>query len=206
MARGSAWAHLVRVSRMRRLRPLPPLLLALAATTGCEYAGLLRPSVLSQLNPPVVRLVNELPALDAPNEATLAELFATGGLDHAREGADGVMRAHVTIPPHHLLWTPAVIVMPRGGPLELRFSNHDQNFHIAFLPSAGGRQVLELPAGRGGLARLQLDGPGLYWFGCPVGDHVGRGMLGFIVVRGEAPAEARLDRPPQRQAGGDRRG
>jgi hypothetical protein len=30
-------------------------------TGGCEYVRLLRPSVLKQLNPRVVRLVNELP-------------------------------------------------------------------------------------------------------------------------------------------------
>jgi PQQ system protein len=87
--------------------------------------------------------------------------------------------------------------MPRGGPLELRFSNYDQSYHVAYLPDNGGRQVLELPSGKGGIARINLDNPGLYWFGCPVGDHVGRGMLGLIIVKGEAPAEARLDRPEQ---------
>jgi PQQ system protein len=53
----------------------------------------------------------------------------------------------------------------------------------------------------GGVARLELDQPGLYWFGCPVADHVGRGMLGLIIVRGTVPQQARLDRPPQRQPG-----
>jgi PQQ system protein len=173
--------------------------LALLALNACEYGRLLRPSVLSELDPPVARLVNELPELDAPNKATVAELYALGGLAHAEDGTDGVMRAHVNVPMHHMLWSPAVIVMPRGGPLELRFSNHDQNFHMAYLPSNGGRQVLELPAGQGGLARIQLDQPGLYWFGCPVSNHVGRGMLGLIIVRGEVPQEARLDRPPQKQ-------
>ncbi|MGK9171357.1 hypothetical protein KXR53_34030 [Inquilinus limosus] len=166
---------------------------------SCEYAGLARPSVLSQLDPPVARLINELPELDTSNEATVAELYALGGLAHAEPGSDGVMRVDVEVPPHHMLWRPAVIVMPHGGPLELRFSNHDYTTHAAILPSNGGRQVLELPAQQGGRARIRLDQPGFYWFGCPVGNHVGRGMLGFIIVRGETPPEARLDRPPQPQ-------
>jgi PQQ system protein len=186
---------------IKRLAFLPLLGLALA---GCEYGGLARPSVLSQLDPPVARLINELPELDASNEATVAELYALGGLAHAEPGPDGVMRAAVEVPPHHMLWSPAVIVMPHGGPLELHFSNHDQAFHAAFLPSNGGRQVLELPAQQGGRARIELDQPGFYWFGCPVADHVGRGMLGFIIVRGETPPEARLDRPPQPQPSSDR--
>jgi hypothetical protein len=45
--------------------------LAPLALTGCEYVRLLRPSVLKQLNPRVVRLVNELPATDNPNEALI---------------------------------------------------------------------------------------------------------------------------------------
>lgn len=122
------------------------------ALSGCEYAGLLRPSVLSQLNPPVARLVNELPELDSSNEAIVAELYATGGAARATEGPDGIMRADITVPMHHMLWTPAVIVMPRGGPLELRFSNYDHALHMAYLPSNGGRQLLHLPAGKGGRA------------------------------------------------------
>jgi PQQ system protein len=183
------------------LRSIPALFLALA-TTGCDYAGLLRPSVLSELNPPVARLVNELPDVDAPNKAMVAQVFAVGGLSYAREGADGVMRADVVVPPHRMMWQPAIIDMPHGGPLELRISNHDQAFHMAYLPSNGGRQVLELPAQQAGIARLVLDQPGFYWFGCPVADHAGRGMLGFIIVRGVTPEQARVDRPPQRQPSG----
>ena len=44
------------------LLALAPLLLS-----GCEYVRLLHPSVLKQLNPDVVRLVNTLPAVDDPN-------------------------------------------------------------------------------------------------------------------------------------------
>lgn len=35
------------------------------------------------------------------------------------------------------------------------------------------------------------------WFGCPVANHVGRGMLGLILVRGDVPAIAKLDCPEQ---------
>ena len=166
---------------------------------SCDYVRLLRPSVLKQLNPRVVRLVNELPAVDQPNEDVVARLFPHGGLAHAREGRDGVMRSTSRIPPNQFLWEPSVIVMPHAGDLELEFQNEDHNFHIAFLPSVGARQMVELPMHQGGRARIRLDEPGLYWFGCPVANHVGRGMLGFVLVKGDAPPEAKLDRPRQKQ-------
>jgi PQQ system protein len=165
--------------------------------SGCEYAGLLRPSVLRQIDPPVTRLVNELPELDQPNDAIIARLYATGGLSHAEPGSDGLMRASITVPPGQMIWKPAIIVMPHGGDLELTFFNRDSEPHAAFLPSNGDRQVLELPAMEGGKAKVRLDGPAMYWFGCPLANHVGRNMLGFILVKGDAPVEARLDRPPQ---------
>jgi PQQ system protein len=68
---------------------------------------------------------------------------------------------------------------------------------MAFLPSNGERVLLHLPVHTGGMARIRLDEPGLYWFGCPVGNHAGRGMLGLVMVRGNVPEEARLDRPKQ---------
>lgn len=173
------------------------------AVAGCDYARLARPSVVGQLDPAVVRLINEMPNLDASNEATVAELYALGGLAHAKPGPDGVMRADIAVPPLHMLWTPAIIVMPHGGPLELHFSNYDQTYHMAFLPDNGGREVLSLPAQHGGRALIELDEPGFHWFGCPVAAHLGRGMLGLIIVRGHVPPEARLDRPPQPQPPGD---
>ena len=42
---------------------------------------------------------------------------------------------------------------------------------------------------------VRLDQPGLYSFGCPASNHAGRGMLGLAIVKGDVPAEARLDRP-----------
>jgi PQQ system protein len=180
-----------------RFRTLVPLL-AVVALSSCDYARLLRPSVLKQLNPRVVRLVNELPRVDDPNERVVARLFAHGGLDHAKTGSDGVMRATVRVGKGEYIWYPAVIVMPRGGELEIDFYNEDPfSYHAAFLPNAGNRHALFLPVGSRGRARVRLDQPGLYWFGCPVANHVQRGMLGLIMVSGEVPAEAKLDRPRQ---------
>lgn len=170
-----------------------PLLL-----TGCEYVRLLRPSVLKQLNPRVVRLVNELPEVDQPNEEIVGRLFAHGGLGHAVAGSDGVYRARINVPSGQYIWEPAIIVMKQAGELELDFSNHDPfAYHAAILPSNGARQFLMLPAHKRGTARLRLDGPGYYFFGCPVANHAGRGMLGLIIVSGDAPDAAKLDRPPQ---------
>jgi PQQ system protein len=190
---------------MARSLQLSRLAFASVATllvlSGCNYVRLLRPSVLKQLNPRVVALVNELPEVDEPNKEIVARLFAHGGLGHAEVGSDGIMRAHMWVPPQQYMWEPAIIVMPHSGELELDISNEDQNFHIAFLPSDGERQVMELPVHTRGRARVRLDEPGLYWFGCPVANHAGRGMLGLIIVRGNTPADARLDRPAQPRPG-----
>ena len=187
------------------MRPLSGALagaaLLLLGLGGCEYLKLLRPNVLAQLDPEVVTLINELPEVDETNEALIGRIYATGGASRVEVGADGIMRDTIRVPPNEYLWYPAVIIMPRGGTLELDISNEDHNHHAAFLPSNGERQYLDLPPRSRCVVRIQLDQPGLYWFGCPVGNHVGRGMLGFVFVKGEVPPEARLDRPPQRQPG-----
>ena len=85
--------------------------------------------------------------------------------------------------------------MERPGKIELDFTNDDNVHHMAFLASEGDRQVLDLPVHTRGRAKLELTHPGLYWFGCPVSNHAGRGMLGLVIVEGEVPAEAKLDRP-----------
>jgi PQQ system protein len=170
------------------------LLVVLVA--GSDYVRLLRPSVLKQLNPDVVKMLNELPEVDDPNEAIVARLFAHGGLSHATFGDDGIFRDEIRVPKHEYVWRPAIIVMGRGGELELDIANEDEVFHIAFLPSNGNRQLVELPMHERGKARIKLDQPGLYWFGCPVANHAGRGMLGLVIVKGDVPADARLDRPP----------
>jgi PQQ system protein len=183
-----------------RTVPLAALALTLG---GCEYVRLLRPRVLSQLNPRVVRMVNYLPEVDDPNEAIVARLFAHGGLSHADEGRDGVFRDQIRVPKNEYIWQPAIVVMKRAGELELEFQNEDESVHIAFLPSSGARETLTLPIHSAGRARIRLDQPGLYWFGCPVANHAGRGMLGLVIVEGDVPAHARLDRPPQRRHRGN---
>jgi PQQ system protein len=179
---------------MRRLLHVPLLFLPLLLA-GCEYVGLLRPSVLKQLNPRVVRMVDYLPRVDDPNEAMVARLFAHGGLSHAKRGADGVYHDEVRVPPNEFIWTPAIVVMDSAGELDLKVSNDDQTLHMMLAPSMEGRRLVHLPAHRAGGMRIRLDQPGLYWFGCPVSDHAGRGMLGLVIVEGKVPPEARLDRP-----------
>jgi PQQ system protein len=188
----------------RRLTRFGLPLMAAACLSSCSYAGLLRPSVLGQLDPEMVELMNELPRLDEPNEALVGRLFATGGMVRAKRGDDGVMRARVRVPKDELLWYPAVITMERGGTLELDVTNEDHRNHAVNIQSSGSRQLLRLPTNTRGKVRVQLDTPGMYWFGCPVENHGTRGMLGFVFVKGEVPLEARLDRPRQPQPG-DRR-
>jgi PQQ system protein len=179
---------------------------ALSAVTlaGCDYAGLLRPDVLAQLDPEMVALMNELPDMDEPNEALVGRLFATGGLSRADLGQDGVFRDRVRVPKDEYLWYPAIITMERGGTLELDVTNEDHRVHAVNIQSNGARQLLRLPAATRGVVRIQLDTPGMYWFGCPVENHATRGMLGFVFVKGEVPPEARLDRPRQPQPGSRR--
>ena len=173
------------------------VLTACLLLAACDYLRLLRPTVIEQLDGEVVDLVNYLPDVDDPNEAIVARLFAHGGLSHAEQGGDGVWRDRIRVPEDEFIWKPAVIVMERPGELELEFQNEDRHAHAAFLPHFADRQNLELPHHSAGRARMKLDSPGLYWFGCPVGNHAGRGMLGVIIVEGEVPANARLDRPEQ---------
>jgi PQQ system protein len=188
----------------RHLYATVPALMAAALLSGCEYVKLLRPSVLKQLTPDVVRMVNMLPKVDDPNDEIVARLFAHGGLSNADEGSDGVFRDKVWVPENEFIWKPAIIRIPRGGELEIEFHNMDQTLHAALVPSNPERQALMLPMHSGGKVRIKLDQPGLYWFGCPISNHAGRGMLGIIMVGGEVPAAAKLDRPPQRRPGGDK--
>src|SRR5687768_2938086 len=136
----SGRARELMLARVTRVVVIAALALAVG---GCDYLRLLRPNVLKQLNPEVVRMLNELPELDDPNEAIVARLFAHGGLSHAALGSDGVFRDEIRVPRHEYVWRPAIIVMERGGELELDIANQDEVLHIAFLPSNGNRQVVE---------------------------------------------------------------
>jgi PQQ system protein len=139
----------------------------------------------------------ELAGLAKQNGATIGRLLATGKVGRAEEGPDGRMRARIRIPPDEMAWEPAVLVMPHGGEIELELINDDKNTHCALLPSNGDSQFIWLVNQSRGTATLNLDGPGYYWYGSPTGNDEGRGLTGAIVVTGEAPPEARLDRPPQ---------
>lgn len=142
-------------------------------------------------------LEHELPGLDKQNGAALGRLLGRGTIGHAEERSDGRMFASIRIPPDELVWEPSVVVMPHGGDLELELTNDDLNTHCALLPSNGDSQFIWLVNSSQGKANLNLDGPGYYWFGSPTGNDEGRGLTGAIVVLGETPSEARLDRPDQ---------
>ena len=135
--------------------------------------------------------------LDAQNKATLGQVLGTGNIGQATERADGRMQAQLRIRPDELAWDPSILVMPHGGDIELELINDDKNTHCALLPSNGDRKFIWLVNHSRGRATLNLDGPGYYWYSSPTGNDEGRGLTGAIVVLGDVPPEARLDRPPQ---------
>jgi PQQ system protein len=138
-----------------------------------------------------------LPELTKQNGATIGRLLANGNLGHAEERSDGRMHAEIRIPQDQLVFDPAVLVLPHGGEVELEIFNDDDNTHCALLPSNGDSQFIWLVNHSRGTATLRLDGPGYYWYSSPTGNDEGRGLTGAIVVGGDVPSEARLDRPPQ---------
>lgn len=135
--------------------------------------------------------------LNAQNKGAIGQVLGTGNIGEATETADGRMQATVRIRPDELCWDPSIIVMPHGGDLELELINDDLNTHCALLPSNGDRKFIWLVNHSRGRAVLNLDGPGYYWFSSPTGNDEGRGLTGAIVVLGDVPPEARLDRPEQ---------
>ena len=139
----------------------------------------------------------EVPGLDKQNGATLGRILGRGTVGHAEEGSDGKMRAKVRIPEDELVYEPGILVLPHGGEVEIEFTNDDKNTHCAVLPSNGDYKFIWLVNHSRGTATLTLDGPGYYWYGSRTGNDEGRGLMGAIVVSGEVPEEARLDRPPQ---------
>jgi PQQ system protein len=141
-------------------------------------------------------LVSEI-GLDKQNGAVLGRILANGNIGKATEGSDGRMRATIRIRPDELVFDPSVLVLPHGGDLDLELINDDLNTHCALLPSNGDSQFIWLVNHSRGTASVNLDGPGYYWYGSPTGNDEGRGLTGAIVVLGEVPPEARLDRPKQ---------
>jgi PQQ system protein len=144
-------------------------------------------------------VVDQLAALGKQNGATLGRILANGNLGTAEDGPDGKMRATIRINEDELCYDPTVLVLPHGGVVELTLINDDKNTHCAVLPSNGDTQFIWLVNHSQGTATLELDGPGYYWYGSTTGNDEGRGLTGAIVVQGDTPAEAKLDRPPQPQ-------
>jgi PQQ system protein len=134
--------------------------------------------------------------LDQQNQGTLGCLLTTGNIGYAEEG-DGGMHAQVRVVPDQLIWDPSILVLPHGGDLDIEFVNDDQNTHCALVPSNGDSQWIWLPNYSRGTVHVNLDGPGYYWFSSNVGNDEGRGLIGAIVVKGDVPESARLDRPQQ---------
>lgn len=141
-------------------------------------------------------LLNKL-GLDAQNRGTLGRLLASGNIAQATEKGDGRMQATLRIRPDELCWDPSILVMPHGGDIDLELINDDLNTHCALLPCNGDKKFIWLVNHSRGRATLNLDGPGYYWFSSPTGNDEGRGLTGAIVVLGDVPPEARLDRPEQ---------
>lgn len=142
-------------------------------------------------------VVSEL-GLDKQNRATIGRLLTHGGgLAHAEEGSDGRMSATIRIPEDELIYEPSILVMPHGGEIDIELLNDDTNTHCALLPSNGDYVWQWLPNHSRGTVTLDLDGPGYYWYSSNVGNDEGKGLFGAIVVLGDVPQEARLDRPAQ---------
>ncbi|MCI2419748.1 copper oxidase [Saccharopolyspora sp. K220] len=141
-------------------------------------------------------LLSEI-GLDGQNKAGIGQVLATGNIGRATERADGTMEATIRINPDEIAWDPSILVMPHGGDLELTLINDDLNTHCALLPSNGDKKFIWLVNHSKGRATLNLDGPGYYWYSSPTGNDEGRGLTGAIVVLGDVPPEARLDRPDQ---------
>jgi PQQ system protein len=131
------------------------------------------------------------------NGTSIGAVLGRGTVGVAEEGSDGKMHATVRIPMDELIFEPRVLVMPHGGDLELEIINDDNNSHCAVLPNNGDAKFIWLVNFSKGTASLNLDGPGYYWYGSRTGNDEGGGLTGTIVVGGEVPDEAKLDRPPQ---------
>lgn len=141
-------------------------------------------------------LLNEL-GLAEQNSAAIGRLLGTGSIERATKRADGTMEATIRIKEDEIAWDPAILVLPHDGDLELTIINDDKNTHACLLPSNGDKKFIWLVNHSKGRAKLNLDGPGYYWYSSPTGNDEGRGLTAAIVVLGEVAPEARLDRPDQ---------
>ena len=135
--------------------------------------------------------------LSVQNRTTLGRLLGSGSIGHAEEGPDGRMHATVRIPEDELCFEPGILILPHGGDLVLELINDDKNTHCAVLPSNGDPKFIWMVNHSKGTASLTLDGPGTYYYSSTSGNDEGRGLTGAIVIGGEVPDHAKLDRPPQ---------
>lgn len=135
--------------------------------------------------------------LDGQNKATIGRVLSTGSIGEATERADGTMEATIRIGEDEMAWEPSILVLPHGGTCEITVINDDRNTHACLLPSNGDKKFLGLLNHSKGRATIELDGPGYYWYGSPAGNDEGRGLTAAIVVSGDVPPEAKLDRPAQ---------
>lgn len=146
----------------------------------------------------MMHLMKTMGSTAEPNEKIPGQLFAAGGGGTAGFGADGVARITVEHRAGETILRPAVISMAHPGELELTFTNNDPQAHLMMaMASDGGMQTLNLPALKAGRMRVHLGTPGMYMFANAMGNMMGRGMMGMVIVGGEVPQDAKLDRPRQ---------
>jgi PQQ system protein len=146
----------------------------------------------------MARLGEAMLGTSEPNEKVLGQMFPNGLAARARPAADGIHHVVIETRPVETLWRPSIIMMSQPGTLEIVFHNNDPLMHVMpIVPSDGYKMALDLPALTSGRMRVHLGSPGLYIFGSGMGNQIGRGMMGMIIVEGEVPQEAKLDRPPQ---------
>ncbi len=131
------------------------------------------------------------------NSTGLGRLLGSGSVGHAEEGPDGKMTATIRIPEDELCFEPGTLILPHSGDLELTLINDDKNTHCAVLPNNGDPKFIWLVNHAKGTALLNVDGPGTYYYSSTTGNDEGRGLTGAIVVGGEVPDHAKLDRPAQ---------
>lgn len=135
-----------------------------------------------------------------PNHMISGQLFANGGGANASLGADGV--AHVTIErrPREVILHPALVLMAHPGDLEITFSNNDPQAHLLLAAqSDGAQQVLDLAPLQAGTTRVHYGTPGIYTIADAMANEMGQGMQVFVIVEGEVPPSAKIDRPRQRR-------
>ena len=135
--------------------------------------------------------------LKRQNSTGLGRAFGSGEVGHAEVGPDGRMTATVRIPEDELRFEPGTLILPHGGDLYLTLINDDKNTHCAVLPNNGDPKFIWLVNHSKGTALLNLDGPGTYHYSSTTGNDEGRGLTAAIVVTGEVPDHAKLDRPAQ---------